>query len=218
MIRPVEVGLTILRFAAIAAYPICAYLALRYVEGRWALAVLVALVACPIIIDRFLTRGADRPNETALKTTVVIPILSVILLTIGAAVNAHGLALLVPVIINGVLLFVFGTTLLRGPPIIERFARAVDPDLTVNEVHWCRGWTAVWCAYFALNATMALVLAMWFSLYTWGLYNGLISYIIMALLFVSEYAARKWRFGRFRGHWPDRALAGLYARLRGAND
>lgn len=214
--RPVEAGLTILRIVAIAAYPICAYLALRFVEGRFALAALALLIALPIIIDRSLSRGRAQSNESALKATVIIPILSVIVLTIGAAVNAHGLALLVPVVINGVLLFVFGITLRRGPPIVERFARAVDPDLTEPEVRWCRVWTAIWSAYFALNATMALVLALWFSLYAWGLYNGLFSYIIMGFLFVSEYTARKWRFGRFRTHWPDRALAGLYARLRGS--
>ena len=63
--------------------------------------------------------------------------------------------LAMPVVINAVLLATFAETLRRGQtPIIERFARLVEKELTGEKRAHCRRWTAHWCGFFALNGAI----------------------------------------------------------------
>ena len=116
-------------------------------------------------------------------------------------------ALLLPVAINATLLVAFASTLFRGPPLIERFARLTVNDLSEAELRWCRGWTIAWSAFFVVNGGVALALALAGSLWAWTAYNGLVSYIAMGMLFGIEYTVRKYRFGRFGDHALDRMLS-----------
>jgi uncharacterized membrane protein len=50
--------------------------------------------------------------------------------------------------------------------------------------------TQVWCIFFAVNGALALVTALWASAATWSLYNGVIAYLLMGLLFAGEYGVR----------------------------
>jgi uncharacterized membrane protein len=42
-----------------------------------------------------------------------------------------------------------------------------------------------------LNGSMALITALWSSFEVWSLYNGLIAYVLMGLLFGGEYWVRQ---------------------------
>jgi uncharacterized membrane protein len=53
----------------------------------------------------------------------------------------------------------------------------------------------VWCGFFILNGCMAAWTAFAASRETWALYNGLISYLLMGVLFAGEWVFRRWRFG-----------------------
>jgi len=81
-------------------------------------------------------------------------------------------------------------SLIIGPPVIERFARLRHPDLPPQGVRYTRNVTRVWCLFFAVNGSIAAALALWGSWAWWTLYNGLISYVLMAALILGEWWLR----------------------------
>jgi uncharacterized membrane protein len=100
---------------------------------------------------------------------------------------------LYPVLVNVALLGVFAYSLISPPSIIERFARMREPDLPVEAIGYTRRVTQVWCGFFSVNGAIALMTALWASATIWTLYNGLIAYLMMGLLFGGEYFTR-WHF------------------------
>lgn len=102
---------------------------------------------------------------------------------------------LYPVLVNAVMLGVFAYSLISPPSLIERFARLKEPDLPPAGVRYTRQVTQVWCAFFLVNGSIALATALWASPAVWSLYNGLISYLLMGVLFGGEYLVRQ-RFKR----------------------
>jgi uncharacterized membrane protein len=100
---------------------------------------------------------------------------------------------LYPVLVNTAMLGVFGYSLIYPPSMVERLARLREPHLPPQAIGYTRRVTQVWCAFFALNGSAALITALWASPATWGLYNGLIAYLLMGLLFAGEYFTR-WHF------------------------
>lgn len=97
---------------------------------------------------------------------------------------------LYPVLVNALMLVIFGWSLFSPPSLIERLARLQHPDLPPEGVIYTRRVTQVWCGFFIINGTLASVTAFWGSLEVWSLYNGLIAYLLMGILFVVEYLVR----------------------------
>jgi uncharacterized membrane protein len=97
---------------------------------------------------------------------------------------------LYPVLVSAVMLAVFGYTLIAPPSMAERFARMRDPNLPAAAIAYTRRVTQVWCGFFAVNGTIALATAVWASPAVWSIYNGVISYLLMGLLFGGEYLTR----------------------------
>ena len=89
------------------------------------------------------------------------------------------------------MLVLFFVSLLRPPTIIERIARFKDPNLPDAAIRYTRNVTIIWCVFFILNGGAALYTTLYTSLETWALYNGVISYVLMGLLFAGEYLVRK---------------------------
>jgi uncharacterized membrane protein len=97
---------------------------------------------------------------------------------------------LYPVLVNAVLLGVFGLSLRFPPSLIERLARLHEPDLPPSGVAYTRKVTLVWCAFFVVNGAIALATALWASDKAWALYNGLVAYLLMGALFLGEWLVR----------------------------
>jgi uncharacterized membrane protein len=133
-----------------------------------------------------------------LKAVAFVPLVTVGLLGLSAALDDAGFVLLVPVLVNLGLLATFAPTLRWGPPMIERFARLQEPELPGAKVAWCRMWTWIWCGFFLLNAGTAAALAVFAPLEWWTLYNGLIAYGLIGLMFAVELVLRHLKFGRAR--------------------
>jgi len=115
------------------------------------------------------------------------------------------LLLFVPSLVSLGLLFAFARTLRRGPPLIETVARLSVGELSPAEVRYCRSVTAVWCAFFTVNALVAAGLALAGSLAVWALWTGALSYVAIAVLFAVELTLRSWRF-RHYGKGPGDAF------------
>ncbi|AQH03647.1 hypothetical protein A9R05_31985 (plasmid) [Burkholderia sp. KK1] len=96
-----------------------------------------------------------------------------------------------PSLVNLGLLIAFGATLVRGPSMIEKFARIGKPDLSEAAVRHTRRVTKIWCAFFAANGLFSLYTALYWPREAWSLYNGLISYGLVGVLIVGEIV---WRF------------------------
>jgi uncharacterized membrane protein len=95
-----------------------------------------------------------------------------------------------PVIANLAVLLLFSWSLYSPPSLIERIARIQHPNLPPEGVVYTRRVTQVWCLFFVINGSIALVTALWASFEIWSLYNGLIAYLLMGILFAGEYIIR----------------------------
>ena len=101
-----------------------------------------------------------------------------------------------PVLINAAMLALFAGSLFVGMPVIERLARLQEPDLAEAGVRYTRQVTKVWVGFFVINGTIAAALTLWAPLAWWTLYNGLIAYLLMGLLFSGEWLVRQRVRGR----------------------
>ncbi len=117
-----------------------------------------------------------------------------LLIAIGAIIlwsESASTARLYPVMVNLGMLAYFGSSLLHPPSAIERIARISEPDLPPHAIIYTARVTMVWCCFFVINGAIALYTAIWSSLEIWTLYNGLIAYLAMGLLFSVEYLIRR---------------------------
>lgn len=98
---------------------------------------------------------------------------------------------LYPVLVNTVLLVVFGWSLRCPPSVVERLARLQTPDLPAAAVEYTARVTVVWCGFFVLNGAVAAYTALYSSNATWALYNGLLAYVAMGVLMAGEWLVRQ---------------------------
>ena len=198
---------------ATLAYPALVYVGLtRFGLARsvWlVIAAAVAVTAVKVLASRGLASGRG------LGTLLAPPALILVLALLGAWTKEPRLLLATPTLINVVFLLTFARTLRDGPPMIERFARLIDPALSPAEVSYCRQVTKVWCGFFLCNGIIAAVLAACAPLPWWVFYTGLLAYVLMGLLMAAEYVVRKARFGKFGRGPHDRMLAFLLAARAG---
>ncbi len=160
------------------AYPLAVYAGMaRY--GTRALAGLLMAMA--------LLRALQSRNAQWLAVAAGAAVLA-----LAAWYSGDGLPLkLYPALVNAVLLLVFATSLWSPPSAVERIARLREPDLPPAGVAYTRRVTQVWCGFFLLNGAIAVATALWASDRTWALYNGLIAYVLIGLLFAGEWLVRR---------------------------
>lgn len=106
-------------------------------------------------------------------------------------------AKLYPVWVSLSLLAVFGGSLFRGMPIVERLARLQEPDLPESGIRYTRRVTQVWCGFFMFNALASLMTLVLANEWLWALYNGLVSYFLMGMVFAAEWLVRQ----RVKARW-----------------
>ena len=186
------------------AYPFLVWVGLEFSGPRAAAAlVLVTLSARALPFWRSL--------EATERRRLLIPLA---MATLPAASTAWFddplLLLFVPVLASLALLFAFVRSLWRGPPLIEILARLQVGELSAAELRYCRGVTAIWCVFFALNASIAAWLALWGSTRAWALWTGALAWVAVAGLFVIELSVRSWRFRRYTGGPTDWLMRRLF--------
>lgn len=171
-------GLNALIGLLTALYPAAVYFGLQYLQPR-----LIALALAAMLLLRLLLLRAGWSK----------PLLLVGLAYAGFAIwSNQAIALrFYPALVNAMMLTVFAASLFYPPTIVERLARLEQPDLPAQGVLYTRRVTQVWCGFFVVNGAIATVTALWSSFQVWSLYNGLIAYLLMGLLFVGEYWLRQ---------------------------
>ena len=157
-------------------YPFAVYIGVE----RWPSAWLPAAMAL-LWLARALLLPANRPGGRWLPSLAVAGCLALAAVDSPAALRAY------PVMMNALLLAVFGISLLRGQTVIERHGCAMPtcPPLACAT----RRITQAWCAFFLLNGLAAAILAAWGTC-AWAWYNGAISYVLMGALLAGEWLIR----------------------------
>lgn len=161
------------------------YFCLQYVEPRY-----IGLLVLILLVLRFCVAHQQWQK---LKPLIPIFIAGSGCCVLVMVVNNATLLKLYPVLINLALFLLFTITLVRPPSMIERFARLTTPDLPQHAISYTRNVTIVWCSFFVLNATTAAITTFYASMEVWTLYNGLIAYLLMGLIFIVEYIVRQFK-------------------------
>jgi uncharacterized membrane protein len=171
-------------------YPVLVYFGVQMISLRIIVFLLGLAFVCIFVLQR-----QQQQNRYLCWATL----LGVGLCIGGAFINHPNVMRYLPVLFSISFLIAFAYTLLCPPSMIEIFARMVVADLSDKEIIYCRHVTIVWVVFFICNGAIALFTACCTSLGLWSLYNGLISYLVMGLLFLTELFFRYWRFRRYTG-------------------
>jgi len=174
-------------------YPVLIYLALDVASPRT-----IALCALALLAARFAIVAPARFVTTARLAR--LPALAFAGAIVASALwNDAASLLLTPALVSFALLLAFGLSFREPETVIETFARAQVNTLTPEERAYCRKVTALWCVFFLGNGAVALQLALAGSKEAWALYTAGIAYLLLGLLFASEFVYRQWRFRRYVG-------------------
>ena len=175
--------LTILSAIVLLAYPFVVY----YGLNQWGVGT-VAGVFGLLFFLRIL--GGNKTRLRELKYIAWASGLMGLVLTIFAIVfkEDHWFTYY-PVGVNFFLFLLFFGSLWQKETLVERFARLQESQLPDYVVAYTRTVTKVWCCFFIANGAISLTTS-FISMELWTLYNGLISYLLVGLLFISEWLVR----------------------------
>lgn len=123
--------------------------------------------------------------------TQVVAVAGIMLCLASYLLKSHQLLLFYPVVVNAVMLAVFGGSLWSAMPIVERLARLSEPDLPAAGVRYTRKVTQLWSVFFIINGSIALFTALHGDMALWTLWNGMIAYLLMGLLMGGEWLVRR---------------------------
>lgn len=128
------------------------------------------------------------------------PVALAVIALVGAAVHFRAdlaqhvpaLWLLQHVAGHGALAIMFARTLLPGEvPLATRVARAVLPSMPTAVVRYTRGVTVAWTLYFVAMAVLSLALYLSAGPAAWSTFATLVSGPLVGLMFVLEFALRR---------------------------
>lgn len=161
------------------AYPFAVYFGIEHLSPRIFAALLGGLWLARLLL------GEGRPGSRWMALAALA-----FCLLLGLA-GEPALLRWYPVLLSALLLGLFGLSLKFGPPLIERLARLREPQLPERAVRYTRQVTLIWTLFFLANGLVAAALTLWAPLAWWTLYNGLIAYALMGLLFAGEWLVRQ---------------------------
>ena len=161
-------------------YPFIIFFGLKWLEPSVLALILVTLTLLKIYTSK---------NKTAIPLVKIVGINAILLLSFNVFVNSAILLKLYPVIINLSFFSVFIYSIFKPPTVITLIASAQE-KITENAVIYTKKVTLFWCGFFILNGIIALWTVFQSDEY-WAVYNGVISYILMGILFACEWLVRR---------------------------
>lgn len=171
------------------AYPFAVYYFSEDLSPSCLVWIIVALLLLRAILPFFRKNTLLSATE---KNTIFISVWVALVMLLLYAWNSYLAPLLYPVVMSLSLALTMGFTLLYPPSMIERFARLLEPHLSVSGVRYTKKVTMAWTIFGLLNAGLAGITVIIGDRTLWTLYNGCISYILMGVLMASEYGIRKY--------------------------
>jgi uncharacterized membrane protein len=197
--RKFRAGLSLAVGAVLVLYPVLMYFGQASLGATGIAAALIAI--CALRIAALKLRGAAQDASRAFGAPQVLLICGgAIVLGFASLTSGSTEALLYyPVLVNAVMLLMFGGSLVYPPTVVERIARWRNPDLPSAAVPYLRRVTIAWCVFFVCNGAIALYTATRASFSTWTLYNGFIAYLLIGAMFGAELLTRRRAMRRARG-------------------
>jgi uncharacterized membrane protein/acyl-CoA synthetase (AMP-forming)/AMP-acid ligase II/3-hydroxymyristoyl/3-hydroxydecanoyl-(acyl carrier protein) dehydratase len=184
--------LHVLFYVVVAAYPLLmfCFLVVFKIPLRF-LSLFVIFIALLYFLGITSAGKKKKPGTLILNAVLLLGIGLLCFVT-----NSAVILKLYPVLINGIFLIFFGSTLFFPPVMIFRFATLQDKSIRGSLAEkrierYCRKVTVIWCCFFILNGAAALVTVLGNSDVLWSVYNGGISYILIGTLFAGEFIVRK---------------------------
>lgn len=169
----------VLTAALTLLYPLAIWLGHGQLQPRWLACVLLLAVASRLPALRI--SAAARWSAAGALVLVGLAVWGNVLLPLK----------LYPVLVNMAFLAAFGISLTTPMSMVERMARLREPDLPPEGVRYTRRVTQAWCVFFVVNGSLALATSLWASEAVWSLYNGVIAYGLMGMMFGGELLLRR---------------------------
>ncbi|WP_294901458.1 hypothetical protein [Tatumella sp. UBA2305] len=119
-------------------------------------------------------------------------VIAIVLCCLSLIFRQHQWLMWYPVVINVVMFTVFTGSLWTSMPVIERLARLQKPELPPKAIRHTRNTTRVWSVFFMINGSVSAVTTLSGNMSWWGLWNGVISYVLIGLLIAGEWLLRQW--------------------------
>jgi uncharacterized membrane protein len=177
-------GVQLLTGLLLLAWPGIIWLGLAHNSLHWLLPLMALLLF-------FRFRQTRRQAGPLRIVTQVVAVAGIILCAASYLLKTHQLLLFYPVVVNSVMLAVFGGSLWSSMPIVERLARLREPDLPEPAVRYTRRVTQIWCLFFVANGSIALFTALYGDITLWTAWNGMIAYLLMGTLMAGEWLVRR---------------------------
>lgn len=199
-------------------YPALVYFGLQHYGPRLIAGVLLVLLVIRFFLGSKLkqnpepvknqslthsTPGSEKFNPKEINHTTWITAIGAVVLAIALFSGSVISLKFYPVIISFSLLLLFVFSLYYPPTVIEKIARLQEPDLPEEGVQYTRNITKIWCLFFLINGAIATYTTC-LSNEIWALYNGLISYLLMGMLFAGEFTYRHLVLKRNHSNQPHR--------------
>jgi uncharacterized membrane protein len=168
----------------VLAWPLLVGFGLAHNGLHW----LIPAMALLLVIRLFMVRKQAGPMRRVLQT---VALAGIVLCVASSVLKAHQLLLFYPVVVNAVMLMVFGGSLWSAMPLVERLARLREPNLPPAGVRYTRQVTRIWCLFFIVNGLIALFTALHGDMRLWTAWNGVIAYLLMGSLMAGEWLVRR---------------------------
>jgi len=164
----------------IALYPFIIYFGIQVLPASFFGLVLVVLLA--------MRYGVLLPGERP----ILLPILLIFAAyaIVAMVLKSTQMLLYYPALVNFCLCAVFVGSLRQGEPLLLRIVRARGMPVSKHGPKYLGRLTIVWACFFAANGAVSMWTAT-LPIEVWTLYNGLLSYFLVAALAGGEWLFRR---------------------------
>jgi len=178
----------------VIVYPFAVYFGLHYFSPRN-----IALSLAFLFLLRFILLQPRSINFSQ-AIVILLTLLGLGISFLGAISNNEFVMKLYPAAVSLLLFGFFFYSLLSPPTVIQHIAQLKMPKLSNEAIRYTRKVTIVWCVFFVLNGSVALVTALFAPTKIWAIYNGFVAYLLIGLVFVIEFIVRQYCQRHFDKH------------------
>ena len=172
--------------ALVVLYPFLLHFCIATSRPAIAAWYLAGLLTLPLINDL-----VEKPQSRVSPVGVAGVVLAMILLTVLRSQEMLIFKIL-PLSIYALLFWLFTRSLVSGrTPLISKVAQYMDAGISPVELSYTRSVTVAWAVFFLAMGLMSGVLAVAASDEAWSWFVNIISYLLIGLFFVLEFAVRR---------------------------